>query len=66
MFCSVTVWGGQQLGVRSTVVRDVTVISGTGLPAMPDMAIVITGARIAVVDRADRVQIPAGARIIEG
>jgi imidazolonepropionase-like amidohydrolase len=52
--------------MRSTVVRDVTVISGTGLPAMPNMAIVITGARIAVVDRADRVQIPADARIIEG
>ncbi|MGH7712256.1 MAG: amidohydrolase family protein [Gemmatimonadaceae bacterium] len=43
-----------------------TVIDGTGAPAISDAAIVIRGARIAAVGPLARVQVPNGARIIDG
>src|SRR5262249_9014931 len=51
---------------RSTVLNHITVINATGAPPATDMAVVISGARIAAIDRADRVAIPAGAQIIDG
>src|SRR5262245_40023113 len=56
----------QQAAARSSVLNHVTVISGTGAPPASDMAIVIIGNRIAAVDRAERIEIPAGAQVIEG
>lgn len=58
-------YGAQQPPSRSSVLNHVTVIDATGASPATDMAIVITGNRIAAVDRADRVAIPAGAQVIE-
>jgi imidazolonepropionase-like amidohydrolase len=56
----------QQAPGASVVVNRVTVINGTGAPPARDMAVVITGNRIAAIDRADRIKIPAGAQTIDG
>lgn len=56
----------QQTAARSFVLNHITVITPGVSPPAGDMAIVIAGDRIATVDRADRVAIPAGAQVIDG
>ena len=56
----------QQTAGASLVVNHLTIVNGTGAPPAQDMAIVITGNRIAAIDRADRIRIPAGAQTIDG
>jgi len=57
-------YGGQQ-SPAPTVLHHVTVINADS-PPTSDMTILITGGRIAAVDRADAITIPAGAQIIDG
>ncbi len=59
-----THYGGQQ-PPAPTVLHHVTVINADS-PPMSDMTILITGGRIAAMDRADAITIPAGAQIIDG
>jgi imidazolonepropionase-like amidohydrolase len=59
-----TLYGGQQLPAP-TVLHHVTVINANATP-MSDMTILINGGRIAAMDRADAITIPAGAQIIDG
>jgi hypothetical protein len=54
------------LSAAVTVFRNVTVIDGTGTPAMPHKTIVVRGERIAEIGAAARVRIPKGARVVEG
>jgi len=56
--------GNQQPAQRSTVLNHVTVVNGTSAPAK-DMSVVISGNRIAAVEAADRIQIPAGALVLD-
>lgn len=56
----------QEKVVRSSVLNHVTIISPTGSPRSTDMAIVITGSRIAAVNQAERTEIPAGAQVFDG
>ena len=44
----------------------VTIIDATGAPPANDMAIIITGSRLAAIDKAESVRIPAGAEVIDG
>jgi len=60
-----THYGGQQQTSAPTVLRHVTVINADSTP-MSDMTILITGGRIAAMDRGDAMTIPAGAQIIDG
>jgi imidazolonepropionase-like amidohydrolase len=59
-----THYAGQQ-SPAPTVLHHVTVIN-PGSPPLSDMTILITGGRIAAVERADAFTIPAGAQIIDG
>ena len=47
-------------------IRDVTVISGTGAPALAAATVLIQGRRIIAVGPATAVEIPAGALVIDG
>jgi imidazolonepropionase-like amidohydrolase/ketosteroid isomerase-like protein len=49
----------------STVLRDVTVIDGTGAAPLRNATVVVTGDRIAAVGRRGAVKIPAGARVMD-
>ena len=60
-----TRFGGQQQTSAPTVLHHVTVINA-GSPPMSDMTILITGGRIAAMDRGDAMTIPPGAQIIDG
>ena len=59
-----TRYGGQQPPVP-TVLHHITIINADS-PPMRDMTILITGGRIAAIERADAITIPAGAQIIDG
>jgi imidazolonepropionase-like amidohydrolase len=50
---------------RKIVIEHVTVIDGTGRPAIPDATVIIEGDRIARVSRTE-IPIPAGAQRIDG
>jgi imidazolonepropionase-like amidohydrolase len=50
---------------QSTILDHVTIVDVMGSRLEPDMAVVITGSRIAAIDRADVVHAPAGARTID-
>lgn len=50
---------------RSTLVRNVTLIDGTGGPSLPGASVLVTGDRIALVS-ATEIQAPAGATLIDG
>src|SRR5688572_7539363 len=52
--------------VLPLVIRDVTVIDGTGAKPLPAMTVVIRNGRIAQLGEAARVKAPAGARLIDG
>jgi imidazolonepropionase-like amidohydrolase len=57
----------QQTAPNSMIaIPDVTVIDATGAPSVPHMTVLIEGDRIADIRRADSVQPPEGARIVEG
>lgn len=47
-------------------IRDVTVIDGTGGPARPGTTVLIEGRRIVAAGPAAELEIPAGARIVDG
>ncbi len=49
-----------------TFLRNITVIDGTGAPAMPHRTLVIRGERIVEMGPAAQVKVPKGARVIEG
>jgi imidazolonepropionase-like amidohydrolase len=51
---------------KSLVVCNVTVIDVTAAAARPGMTLVVTGARIAEVGKADKVTAPKGARVVDG
>ena len=48
------------------VIRDVTVIDGTGAKPRPAMTVVIRNGKIAELGEAARVKLPAGVRVIDG
>lgn len=50
----------------ATLIREALLIDGTGRPAMPNAGILIRNGRIADIRPADRMQVPPGARVIEG
>ena len=50
---------------ETTVLNHVTVIDGTGAPAKPDSAIVMTDGKIAYVGPASGLKVPQGARVQE-
>ena len=50
----------------SLVVRNVTVIDGTGAAPKPEMTVVIDGAQIAAISPAGMTAVPRGARVIDG
>ncbi len=54
------------LDAATTVIRDVTVIDGTGAAAAPHTTIVVTGERIAAIGPLAQVAVPPGARVIDG
>ena len=47
-------------------IRNVTVVPATGGPSIPSATVLIRADRIAVVGPANRVEVPAGARIVDG
>jgi imidazolonepropionase-like amidohydrolase len=49
----------------SLALTHATVIDGTGAPAKPDMALVITGDRISALGPTTSVRVPPGARVID-
>ncbi len=49
---------------KSLVFTDVTVIDATGAKAATGMTVVITGGRIAEIEKADKARVPAGATVI--
>lgn len=51
---------------QSTAIVNATVIDGTGAAARPGAAILIEGKKIAAVGRKEQLQIPAGAKVIDG
>jgi imidazolonepropionase-like amidohydrolase len=55
-----------ELPAAAIVIRDVTVIDGTGSPPLPRQTMVITGKRISQIGPTARVKIPAGATVIDG
>lgn len=57
-------WGGVQAQSQALVIRNVTVIDGTGAPAQPGTDVIVTGARITAVGRNARV--PAQAQVVDG
>jgi imidazolonepropionase-like amidohydrolase len=54
----------QESTPKSLVFTHVTVIDATGSPAKPDMTVVITGERIAVLGTTEEVQVPAKAHLV--
>jgi hypothetical protein len=50
---------------RPLAFTHVTVIDATGAPAKPDMTVVVSGNRIALLGKAGQVTIPANARVID-
>jgi imidazolonepropionase-like amidohydrolase len=55
-----------QLAAAVTVIRNVTVIDGSGAPAMPHMTIILRGDRIAELGPAGKLALPKGARVVDG
>ena len=55
-----------RLDAATTVIRDVTVIDGTGAPAVPHTTIIVRGERIAILGPLKDVAVPPGARVVEG
>lgn len=51
---------------EATLIREALLIDGTGRPPMPNAGILIRNGRIADIRPADRMQVPPGARVIEG
>jgi imidazolonepropionase-like amidohydrolase len=49
-----------------TAIRNVTVIDGTGAPALPHTTIIVRGERIAGMGPAAKLAVPKGARVVEG
>jgi imidazolonepropionase-like amidohydrolase len=57
---------GQQPGSTNRLVfTNVTVIDGTGVPAQPNMAVLIEGNRIASIGKQGSIAIPAGAEVVD-
>lgn len=52
-------------GAETTVLRNVTVIDGTGAPAKPNSAIVMTDGKIAYVGPVSGLKAPQGAKIVD-
>ena len=52
--------------VAPVVIRDVTVISATGVPPAPGMTVVLSGGRIQAVTTAQQARLPRGARVVNG
>ena len=59
-------WPGRRAPAKSLAITGVTVIDATGAPAWPDMTVVVTGDRITAVGKSGEVQVPKGARVVEG
>ena len=57
---------GQQRAPRALVITGATLIDGTGSAPMPNSVIVIEGAKIKSVGARGSVQVPEGARVIDG
>jgi imidazolonepropionase-like amidohydrolase len=55
----------RQAAAPALVIRGVTLVDGTGRPALPNATVVAQGARIAQVT-AEPVTLPAGAQVIDG
>src|SRR5262249_20825084 len=51
---------------KSLAITGVTVIDATGAPPRPDMAVIVTGARIPAVGKSGEVGVPEGARVVDG
>lgn len=49
-----------------TVIRDITLIDGTGAPARPHTTLIVRGERITAAGAAAKVAVPEGARVVEG
>lgn len=47
-------------------IRNITVVSATGQPAMPAMTVLVRGDRVAAIGPRASVAIPAGARVVDG
>lgn len=65
LFCPAVGHAGGAAQPESFVFTNVTVIDATGADAKPDMTVVITGNRIAAVDRTGQVRIPEGAAVVD-
>jgi len=52
-------------GAETTVLRNVTVIDGTGAPAKPNSAIVMTDGKIAYVGPVSGLKAPQGAKVVD-
>ena len=50
----------------TVVIRDITVIDGTGGPVRSAMSVVIDGQKIARIEASSSIEIPAGAVVIDG
>jgi imidazolonepropionase-like amidohydrolase len=55
-----------QSQVKTLAIEHVTIIDATGAPAMPDMAVVVVGNRIANVGRSRALRRPVGAQVLDG
>jgi imidazolonepropionase-like amidohydrolase len=56
----------EQPSTTSLFIRDVTVIDGTGRPAQAHMSLLIQNGRIAAINSASRMKLPAAAEIVDG
>lgn len=65
-FAATLVSGSLRAQETVLAIRDVTVISGSGAPALAGASVLIRGRRIEAVGPATSVRIPAGSEIIDG
>src|SRR5918911_803520 len=56
----------QEASARVLAITGVTVIDATGAPARPGMTVVVTGDRITAVGKSGEVDVPEGARVVDG
>jgi Amidohydrolase family len=58
-------WAGN-VRAQSVAITNVTLIDATGAPPRPTMTVIVSGDRITIIGRAERVRVPRGATLVDG
>jgi imidazolonepropionase-like amidohydrolase len=64
-FCALEVLAQSFALAQNVALTHATLIDGTGIPALPDATIVISGNRIAAIGPTSKVKVPSGAQVID-